>query len=650
MSGVTPAVTYLAVDTETHAVEPLLAPRLVCMSMYNEAGPLILPRSTAPTAFRQALEKPNVHFIFANAKFDLSVLCNEDPTLLPLVFDALEAGRIHDILIREALIDIAHGKFWSEGFYSLELLARRYLDIDLSAVKSDGWRLRYHELDGVPLESWPHDAREYALNDAKLTYDIFMRQQGGPNLHDEAHQVRSDFALQLMRLWGLRTDPERVATLKADVEKKHWETMHKFGALGIYRMPGAINPATKSKRPWPKSKHWTRDVEVLRALVSKAYNGAPPKSPSGEIRYDYDTLVESGDKTLRELAEAGSNEKNWSQYLKIVEQGAHTTINSEFNVIVVTGRTSSRSPNVQNMPRDERIRNCFVPRPGWEYVDADYSAIEMVVLAQVCKSKGFGSTIAHAINADQDLHVRVARRGLNLSYEDALARVEAGDPEAKDARQLGKAQNYGGAGGMGPKKQAKTAREQMGLRFCEKSGATDPCGTHKLFDGDEIYCNACVEAAAKIKRDWLEEWSPDLPAFFAYISERLTRYEMREDDKGQMYQVKVGDFYAPFSNRLHGSRTFNQACNLQFQAPAADGFKLAAWAIIKECYVVESSPLFGCRVVVPAHDQFLLEAPKGKGEVAGRRMSELMVREMRRVTPDVIVKAKPEVKQYWSKG
>lgn len=84
------------------------------------------------------------------------------------------------------------------------------------------------------------------------------------------------------------------------------------------------------------------------------------------------------------------------------------------------------------------IRECFIPRAGWLYCSTDYSMLEACTLAQVTYSWFGYSKMREAINAGQDLHLRLAARIKGVTYEEAQALRKAGDSEIKNLRQAAK--------------------------------------------------------------------------------------------------------------------------------------------------------------------------------------------------------------------
>ncbi|WP_228556630.1 hypothetical protein [Myxococcus sp. AB025B] len=259
------------------------------------------------------------------------------------VFAAADAGRFHDVAIREALLDIARGLHGvdpetgrplgdDEGArYPLALLARRHLGLDISADKHapDAWRLRYGELDGVPLEQWPEGAVKYPLRDARLTLDVHLSQEraasgipNGGNLHAEGDQVRAAIALHFASIWGIRTGAGRVEELRLRVEQEWKANRAHIQASGIFRANG------------------TKDSKRLARLITAAFNGAPPDTspserfPDGPVAADRDTLLGWGDGLLEDPRKSGRVDEYKSIYLDVVEASTALPVNQRFNVLV----------------------------------------------------------------------------------------------------------------------------------------------------------------------------------------------------------------------------------------------------------------------------------------------------------------------------
>jgi DNA polymerase-1 len=110
---------------------------------------------------------------------------------------------------------------------------------------------------------------------------------------------------------------------------------------------------------------------------------------------------------------------------------------------VASGRTSWSDPNLQNPPRAGGVRECFVPRPGFVFVAVDYDTLELRALAQVCLDLFGWSKMADRLNAGEDLHAALGARFLGIDYDAFMKLREAGDEDAKKARQNAKGFNFG---------------------------------------------------------------------------------------------------------------------------------------------------------------------------------------------------------------
>ena len=128
-------------------------------------------------------------------------------------------------------------------------------------------------------------------------------------------------------------------------------------------------------------------------------------------------------------------------------------VHASFDVLKTTGRTSSFGEiNLQNLPRDDRIRSCFVPSPGHVFISADYKTLEMATLAQVMITQ-FGTTsqMAALINEGRDLHRAMAAQMGNKPESE----VTGGE------RQKAKAINFGKPGGPGRRWAAALRQGQL---------------------------------------------------------------------------------------------------------------------------------------------------------------------------------------------
>lgn len=621
---VKPALLYVAFDTETWRIAPgRLAPPPVCLSYESSNGERDL---VDPARGADLLEKwlADEHTILVghNIAFDFAVMVAYRPLLLEPVFAAYAAGRIRDTSLREKLIRLASGEMSSDfgsgriTSFSMESVFKFRFNEDISGDKKnpDAWRLRYHELRDVPLEQWPEEASSYALEDATRTLRLFLAQGADDSVvvdrtalavTNEQEQVAAAWALHLAGVWGIRTDGHAVAdlSLRLDQEAKGLEALVR--EAGIFRPDGSKNMA------------------AIRALVSEILGDAAPLTEKGAISTDREALVRTGHPALQALAELGAVDKLRKTYVPMLVQGTEVPINPAWNTLVESGRTSCREPNLQNLPRKGGVRECFVPRKGFLFSAADYSTLELCTLAQVCLDLFGWSSMADALHAGQDLHLRMAAAILGITYDEAKARSKAKDPQVKEMRQLAKAANFGYPGGLGAASFSTYAHATYGVTVSEDESRT-------------------------LKDQWLAAW-PEMRLFFQHVSEQLA---MRDSF----------DLVQPRSGRVRGGVGYCDGCNSHFQGLAADGAKAAMFFIQQECYTgyselwpceehVKPSPLYGCRTVAFIHDEFVLEVPEDidLARAATNRLLEVMVKGMGIYVPDVPIKAEPTLMERWYK-
>jgi len=683
-------VKRIGIDTETYLInsqQGIVAPRMVCLTYCTEDAEVgLLGREDALAFMHALLDADDIMFVAHHARFDMSVLAAADPTLLPKIFRAYDEGRVRCTMVREKLLALARGELADEGEtgakrnvkFSLAACVQRRFGIDLSEAKvSKGgplpWRLRFSQLDGIPVEQWPAEARDYALDDAKWNLALFDAQtaelnaeeMSGETIPDEVQQTRGAFWLYLLSVRGVRTDPQRVNVLDAELKKEY------------ARINALVRAADVLKPKMQKGEMvWTKNMTALRDRVIRAYGGEDyaPKTEKGAISTAREDLLKPADPTvlkwiekkeqeadearasaslperdaadtaallkdlcyraaehfghdpeqvynwlvLQAVGERSGVEKLLGTYVPVLLQGTQYPITPTFNELVASGRTSSVNPNLQNPPRKGGVRECFVPRPGFYYAFCDYSFIELCTLAQTCLEWFGWSAMADAINAGLDPHLDMAASMLGITYEEAVARKKQGDPQIAEYRQLSKALNFGFPGGLGKAKFVQYARDGYGVALTETE-------------------------AGRRKEDWYKKW-PEMRKYH----ERFGNLTLG-DRKFALIQ--------PGSNRIRGEVGFCDGANSVFQGRAADGAKRAGWYIAKECYLRDPyrdgsgpTPLFGSRPVLFVHDEFILEVPVATAHEATMRLSAVMTAGMKEVVPDVKVGTEYAIATRWYKG
>ncbi len=249
----------------------------------------------------------------------------------------------------------------------------------------------------------------------------------------------------------------------------------------------------------------------------------------------------------------------------------HTTFNQE---ATATGRLSSSNPNLQNIPvrgeTGKRMRACFIARKGNLLISADYSQIELRILAHLSQDPN----LLEAFRNGEDIHARTAALVFDLPPE----RI------SPDQRRMAKTINFGLLYGMGAQKLAQELKigttEAKGFieRYFER--------LHRLGHFyDEIVegarQNGFVTTMAGRKR-WL-------PGIFS-------------------------------ANGQTAAQAQRQAINTVIQGSAADVIKLAMLAVSRDKWLQSGN----AALVLQVHDELLLEAPQALANEAGERVATLM--------------------------
>lgn len=585
-----------ALDTETELIAPgNQAPHLICFTWTDSLGePQIVHWKQAYEIVRELIlnatqESPLVGH---NTAFDLCVLGKQFPELMPLIFDAYERSAIVDTAIREKLIDIAAGK--SRKNYSLAALAQAHLGLELD---KDTWRLRYGEFKDILLPDWPQGAKAYALTDAKSTLEVYVAQErklnGDSNmLLDAPAQCRADFALRLAANQGMVTNPEAVSRFGEQLQREFKETRASLILNGLLK------------------KDVLRDTVKAKARLLKILGNNAAKTATGQVQVNEESCLASGDAALIAYNRYSKLQTLMTKDYKILERGTQEPIHTYFNVLVNTGRTSSRNPNLQNPRREPGVRECYVPRPGYVFASADYEAAELHTLAQVCLYFFKYSVLGKQLNEGIDPHLAFAAKLLHITYSEAVSRKKADDAKVTETRQMAKAANFGFPGGMGPSTFRAYAK---GYGF-----------------------NLNEDEAKQLRWQWLDSF-PEMRDYFAYLSVLC----------GQSGQANIIHLV---SKRRRGNVNYTAACNSFFQGMAADGAKRALFEVQKHCQARPDSALYGSHVVNFLHDEIMLEVPEDKAHEAATQLAEIMVAEFNHFVPDVPVRASPQLMCCWSKN
>lgn len=373
------------------------------------------------------------------------------------------------------------------------------------------------------------------------------------------------------------------------------------------------------------------------------------------------------------------------------------------NVTVETGR-ASYGDVIHQLPRGGGVRECIVARTGWSHArdlyhatllgwsierytadeanaeqvlcSTDFGALELTTHGQNCLWTVGYSELAKAINSGADLHCALAAKFLGLSIGEFMDGYEGKLGDAikkryKAVRQAVKPANFGFPGGMGAVKLVLQQRKQgpdtvcedgkvyKGLRFCVLLGAKR-CGVKKITEyKDRVYtpvCEACVKIAEDIRTKWFEAWPENKP-YFEFVNDCVENGQKVRAAAGGWIRLKPGQVQQHKSKRVRGDVTFTSGANGFFQGLAGDGAKRALTRVSRECYDHtyrmpdgSRSPLWGCRIILFAHDELIVEGPRATAHLWAPRISVVMVESMREFTPDVAITAPCAIARRWYKS
>jgi DNA polymerase-1 len=384
-----------AIDTETTAIDPMAADLVgISVSCKPDTGFYIplghtdgTPQIQKPEVLRilgPVLADPDRPKAGQNIKYDMIVLARYGMPLKGVVFDSMIASYLLNPTRR------GHG-------------------LDQIAMDLFGYKMvSYEEVTGkgkdqIGFQDVPaKDAVFYAAEDADLTFMAYERLSG--QLKDqELSELMATIEVPLlpvladMEMTGFRVDrtalarlSETFATEMSQLEQEIYDLAGETFNINSSQQLGVIlfeKLGLTSVKKTRKKTGYSTDVEVLTKLA-----GVHPL-PEKLLRY----------RTLGKLK---------STYADALAELIHADtgrIHTSFNqTITATGRLSSSNPNLQNIPirkpEGRKIRETFIPADGCTLVSADYSQIELRILAHCAED----DILIQAFQDDEDIHTRTA--------------------------------------------------------------------------------------------------------------------------------------------------------------------------------------------------------------------------------------------------
>jgi len=657
---------YTVIDTETDLIDrAYIFPNISCLTYCDDQD-----RSGIYSYMCNRIEQyvgdtltGGGHLVAHNAAFDMGVLCENYPDLLPLIFQAYDEDRIHCTIIRQKLLDIALGKISADssgekniGFYTNKFDGKRHLikyhlkDLHYrrtgEELEKGEERITFGPLRKISLDQWPEKHIAYAVKDVIVTKPLFVTQSHpkvANYLECEGLQTRAAFCLNLITAYGLRTDKKFVDKLREETIAEIDEYLPKipegWQVKNVLKQKPAQTRVLRhviNKQIWPKltkkgneifNKNDKKGLATalidwdgqIVALSHTALNRSPKFITPKHLSLDKEVGKDLEDEDLIVRSKFHSARTVLSKTIPVLEQGIELPIQPSYEPLLATGRTSSYGSklfvgdNIQNQKRKPGVRECYTARQGKIFCAIDYDTAELCTLAEVCYNWLGQSTLGDVINKGLDPHLDLAADILGISYTIAKELKTKKDPKIKLIRQTVKAANFGYPGGSG----AKAFKE-----YAKGYGV-------RLTEGE----------AKDLKKEWLKKF-PEMGEYFKYISQKIKA-------GGGKCQIKV-----PIVNFYRGGCRYTVACNTPFQSLTAAGAKDAMWELVKACYWYgKNEILFGERIAAFIHDEFLFEFRDGQPHIteAANEATRIMIKAFNKYIPHCPVTAAPVLMNRWSK-
>ncbi len=547
-------------DTETTAEDPLRAELVGIGFSWGEAPVYVplahargpnLPRAAFDEALAPLLADPGVPKIGQHFKYDQLVLRGAG---LPV------AGLAIDTMIASYLLD-------PESPHNLDSLARTHLGVTKIPTTALIGRRGKDQITmdqvEVPLVA------AYCGEDVHTTWLLAARflpllvERGLAPLFKDVEIPLSD-VLADMEWEGVRVDAEFLGAMStrlgeeiAGLEKRihnvagftfNIQSTQQLGEIlfGRLGLPGGRKTKTG----------WSTDSDVLEGL-SESH-----ELPRLVLQY-------------RQLTKLKSTYVDALPALVHPRTGrVHTSFHQ---TVAATGRLSSSDPNLQNIPfrtpLGREVRRAFVARPGWKMISADYSQIELRIMAHLSQDPA----LLEAFRKGEDVHATTARQVFGLPE---------GAKPAPEQRAMAKVVNFGIMYGMG----ARSLAAQLGMPIAEA----------QKFISDYYRTHAGVDRFLKqLVADAREK---------GYVETVLGR-------KRWLPGLASND------GRLR-SNAERAAINTPLQGSAADLIKVAMIRLWRD---LEARRL-EARLLLQVHDELLLECPTGEVEQTQRAVTEAMTR------------------------
>jgi len=542
-----------------------VAEREACYIPIKAPGEDILPEETVFKAISVLMADNNIKVIGQNIKYDYKVLCRWGIRIAHMYFDTMVAAWLIDSTV---------------NVYNMDSLADFYLQYE--TIKYKDVVEKGKSFADVSLDT----ACRYAAEDADITFRLYTALK--PKLKNESldsifYTVEMPLIpiLAEMELKGIKLVPEKLKaynrelnTRLAEIETEIFRLVgHEFNINSTKQLQEILFTERKLK-PTKKTKTgYSTDIHVLEELAKE------DRVPELVLEHRSLTKLKT---TYVETLPNLINEETGRIHTHFLQTGT------------ATGRLSSREPNLQNIPiKDEegrKIRSAFVPEKGCRFISADYSQIELVVLAHLSGDE----ELSKAFTTGADVHKRTGALLFGVDENDVTA----------EQRRLAKTINFGVMYGM------------SGYRLSREMG---------------------------IPRKRADQFIEDYFNTYAKIREFIDS-TVKEAEKSGLVRTYLGRMRKlpriNSRNRTEKMGAERIAVNTPIQGTAADIMKLAMLNIDSRLKEKE----YKTRMILQVHDEVVLEVPENEIEA----IEALIRKEMESaVKLNIPLKVNTEIADNW---
>jgi DNA polymerase I len=551
-----------ALDTETTSLDPMRA-RLVGLSFAVEPGsaayvPLAHRYAGAPAQLalehvigklKPWLENPARPKLGQHLKYDMHVLANHGVRL---------AGIVHDTLLESYVLE-------SHRPHDMDSLAERHLSIrTITYDEVTGKGAGRIGFDEVAVER----AAEYAAEDADVTLQLHRALYPQIEKDEKLLRIYRELEMPVMRVLQVM---ERNGVLLDIALLK--ELSREFGEKMV-----EIEAKAHEQADQPFNLNSPKQIQEI--LFGKQGLPVKKKTPSGQPSTDEDVLALLAEdyplpKLLLEYRGLAKLKSTYSDKLpEMINPDTGRVHTNYAQAVAVTGRLASNDPNLQNIPirtaEGRRIREAFIADQGCHIVSADYSQIELRIMAHISQD----ANLLRAFEAGEDIHRATAAEIFGVE----LAAVDA------EQRRYAKVINFGLIYGM----------SAFGLARALE-----------------------IERAAASQ--YMDRYFTRYPEVKRYMDE--TRARAKED--GYVETVFGRRLWLPeirSGNAARRQAAERAAINAPMQGTAADLIKMAMIQV--QDWIVKDN--LAARLIMQVHDELVLEVPDAEVDAVRRTLPRLM--------------------------